>query len=251
MDRIVLTENNEVLLKTTLTKGQVAKFNALVKAIAIKNGSAYLPIDQLHGVLLTRSKNRAREIVQKHRDPLRIYLVSAEDLETKSGQDYIRPIGIQILLDHLAIKRPQRAPEYRASAALLSFILAAYPPLVVEDRRRAQDLVSLKQAVINRLKRKHRHCQLSGQAFDEGHEQHVHHIVSESISPALAAAEDNLIVITGSVHDEYHAWIKEISGEVCRQTLRNFARRKGYSLEWDRGDSNALSTLPVNYLTAL
>jgi hypothetical protein len=251
MGRIELTKNNEVVLGTSLTKGQVAKFNILANSVLVKNGAAYLPLDQLHGALLTNSRNTARELVQAYRDILRIYLVGAEELETESDYDYIRPIGIQVLLDQLVMDRPKRANDYRASSTLIAYIVASHPQLALGAVIAARELESQKQALIQKLKKQHKCCQLSRQVFGKGHEKHVHHIVAEAINPGLVAAESNLIVITGSVHDEYHAWIKEISGEVCRQTLRNFARRKGYSLEWDRGDSNALSTLPVNYLTAL
>ncbi|MEA5449433.1 hypothetical protein VB780_12690 [Leptolyngbya sp. CCNP1308] len=99
----------------------------------------------------------------------------------------------------------------------------------------AKKLDSIKDALIKRLKSKYQACQLTGQVFGREHEKHVHHIVAESINPALAADEDNLIVICGAVHDEYHAWVANISGaEISRATLRNFSRQKGYSLDWDK-----------------
>ena len=68
MKGIDLSENNEVVLKTLLSKGQVAKFNSLVRSIIIFGNSAYIPVDQLHGVLLTRSKANALEILNLHKD---------------------------------------------------------------------------------------------------------------------------------------------------------------------------------------
>jgi hypothetical protein len=234
MQRIVLSDENEILLKTTLSKGQVAKFNSLLHELVVKNGAAYFSVKHLHGALLTRSKETARSIVQAYRDILRIYLVSADDLEVQSEHDFIRPIGVQILLDQLAMDRPQRASDYRASSALLAYIVAAHPQLAVDSSIEAKKLASFKDGLIKRLKSRHQVCQLTGQPFGQGHEKHVHHIVAEAINPGLAAAEDNLIVITGSVHDEYHAWVNTIPGaEVSRATLRNFARIKGYSLNWD------------------
>jgi len=235
MQRIVLSDDNEIVLKTTLSKGQVAKFNSLLNELVLKNGAAYLSIKHLHGALLTRSKDGAKSIVQAYRDTLRIYLVIADELEVQSEHDFIRPIGVQILLDQLAMDKPQRASDYRASAALLAYIVAAHPQLAVDSSGEAKKLASFKAALIRKLKAKHQDCQLTGQSFGPEHEKHVHHIVAESINPGLAAAEDNLIVITGTVHDEYHAWINTIPGaEISRATLRNFARQKGYRLDWDK-----------------
>lgn len=234
MQRIALSDNSEIVLKTTLRKGQVVKFNSLLNELVLRNGAAYLSIKHLHGALLTRSKDGARSIVQAYRDILRIYLVTADELEVQSEHDFIRPIGVQILLDHLAIDRPQRASDYRASAALLTYIVAAHPQLAVDSSREATKLAHLKTALIRKLKSKHQVCQLSGQAFGE-HEKHVHHIVAEAIDPRLAADEGNLIVITGAVHAEYHAWVNTIPGaEISRATLRNFARINSYSLDWDK-----------------
>ncbi|MBD2111718.1 MULTISPECIES: hypothetical protein [Cyanophyceae] len=235
MQRIVLNDNNKIELDTTLTKGQIAKFNSLLSELVFKNGAAYLSIKHLHGALLTRSKDMAKSIVQAYRDILRTYLVTADELGVQSEHDFIRPIGVQILLDHLATDRPRRATDYRASAALLAYIIAAHPQLAMIASQEDKNLASFKAGVIRRLKSKHQVCQLTGQAFGPEHEKHVHHIVAEAVDPRLAADEDNLIVITGGVHDEYHAWINTIPGaEISRPTLRNFARQKGYSLDWDK-----------------
>ncbi|MBD1871868.1 HNH endonuclease [Nodosilinea sp. FACHB-131] len=235
MKPIELSDNNEILLKTTLSKGQVAKFNSLSKELVVKNGAAYLSIMQLHGALLTRSKETAKSIVQAYRNILRIYLVTADELEVQSEHDFIRPIGVQILLDRLATDRPLRASEYRASSALLTYIVAAHPQLAVDSSIEAKKVASFKDGVIKKLKSEHQVCQLTGQAFGKEHEKHVHHIVAEAINPGLAADKNNLIVITGSVHDEYHAWVNTIPGaEISRATMRNFARQKGYSLDWDK-----------------
>lgn len=238
MQRIVLSDDNEIVLKTTLSKGQVAKFNSLLNELVVKNGAVYLSIKHLHGALLTRSKDTAKSIVQAYRNILRIYLVTADELEVQSEHDFIRPIGVQVLLDHLAMDRPQRATEYRASAALLAYITAAHPQLAMDSSGEAKKLANFKAALIKRLKSKHHVCQLTGQTFGQEHEKHAHHIVAEAINPGLAASEDNLIVITGEVHDEYHAWVNNIPGaEISRATLRNFARIKGYSLDWDKSST--------------
>lgn len=41
----------------------------------IEGGAAYIPIDKLHGVLLTNSRQRAIAIVNNHKDIVKAYLV--------------------------------------------------------------------------------------------------------------------------------------------------------------------------------
>ncbi|MEB3360148.1 MAG: hypothetical protein VKK04_25710 [Synechococcales bacterium] len=237
MEQIRLNEDNEVSLKVVLTKYQVSKFNSLASNLVIKNGVAYVPSTELHGVLLTRSRQRAKEIVNAYRNTLRIYLIEAHNLEIDGDDPYIRPIGLQILLDQLSIDNPRRATEYRASAALLTYIVANYPQLAIEDQIRERDRRTIQAQVWRNLKRRHTCCQLTGRLFNGETEKHIHHIIAESIRPDLAASENNLIVISGEVHDEYHAWVTAGGYEVNKATLRNFARRKGYSLAWDNFSS--------------
>lgn len=233
MESIFLNEDNQVLLKTTLSKRQVSKFNSLIKNIVIKNGSAYIILSHLHGVLLTRSKQRAEEIVKAYKNLLKVYLVSSDEINPDAKQDFIRPIGLIVLLDQLVTDNPRRANDYRASSALLSYIIAAHPQLALESAIQENKVASYKSAVLKKLKSRHQVCQLSGLSFSQDNSKHVHHIIAESVRPDLACDESNLIVLAESVHLEYHNWLKTFNGEVCRQTLKNFARRKKYSLDWD------------------
>lgn len=230
MEKVSLNEDNEVLLKTTLTKYQVSKFNALNKHLVVKNGAAYVPLGELHGVLLTNSRKNARDIVNAHRSFVKNYLVP--NLDDDIDQPYIRPIGLQILLEQLSFENPRRALDYRASAALLAYIVAAHPQLAFEGQIKAKTVQLEKDRLFAKLKKNHERCQLSGKRFGKGEEKHIHHIVAESINPGLAADEKNLVVISGKVHDGYHAWVCEKGSEISRASLKNYARAHGYDMSW-------------------
>ena len=236
MSKIQLNENNEVALRTTLSKYQVAKFNAMTDNLVIRNGVAYVSTRQLHGVLLTRSRDDAKEIVNQYRDILRNFLFDADELGVYSQDEgYVLPTGLYVLLGQLAVDRPRRALDYRASIALLAYIVAGHPQLALASLIRDRDLTSQEQAVMLRLKSKATHCQISGYDFAQGGEKHVHHIESRATAPALAANESNLLVITGGIHDAYHAWVNSSKGlAVSRASLRNFCRLNGYTFDWDK-----------------
>ena len=205
MSKIQLNENNEVALRTTLSKHQIAKFNAMTDSLVIRNGVAYVSTRELHGVLLTRGRDDAREIVNQYRNILRTFLFDADDLDIDiQDTGYVLPTGLYILLSQLAFDRPKRALDYRASIALLAYIVAGHPQLAMASLIQDRGLASKEQAIMSRLKRNHTHCQLSGYDFSQGGEKHVHHIEPRATAPALAADENNLIVITGEVHDAYH-----------------------------------------------
>ena len=235
MGKIQLNEDNEVALRTTLSKHQVAKFNAMTDSLVIKNGVAYVSTNELHGVLLTRGRDDAREIVNQYRNILRTFLFDADDVGIDS-QDagYVLPTGLYILLSQLAQDRPKRALDYRASIALLAYIVAGHPQLALASLIRDKSFASNEQAVMSRLKKKHTHCQISGYDFALGGEKHVHHIEPRATAPALAADEANLVIIAEGVHDAYHDWINSSPGlAVSRGSLRNFCRSNEYSLDWD------------------
>ena len=235
MSKIQLNENNEVALRTTLSKHQIAKFNAMTDSLVIKNGVAYVSTRELHGVLLTRSRDDAREIVNQYRNILRNFLFDADDLGVYSQDEgYVLPTGLYILLSQLALDRPKRAFDYRASIALLAYIVAGHPQLAFASLIQDRSLSNKEQAVVSRLKSKHRRCQFSGHDFRQGEEKHVHHIEPRATAPALVADENNLVVMTGKIHDDYHGWVSSNKDRtVCRASLRNFCRLNGYGLDWD------------------
>lgn len=231
MQKIELGNKGELLLETTLTQGQIAKFNNLIQRLIIVNGAAYIPIDELHGVLLTNSKKRATTIVNNHSDVVKAYLV--RDLER--FQEYgvsaaIRPTGLYSLLETLAETNPKRASDYRASLALLAYIVASHPQLVLSSNIKAKHKEAEKTSVIGKLKRTHNICQICNQPFLDEDEKHAHHIEGQSEDPSLATDKYNLIVIKGWIHDDYHDWINKQGLEITKATLKYYAKLKNFSL---------------------
>jgi hypothetical protein len=78
--------------------------------IIVEGNSAYIPIGELHGVLLTTSREKAKAIVNSYEDLVKPYLVMDKVLFQKYGiQSAIHPVGVYNLLKQLAMDRPSRA----------------------------------------------------------------------------------------------------------------------------------------------
>jgi len=241
MKDIEVGENGEIVLETTLTQGQVAKFKNLIENLIVEDGAAYIPIDELHGVLLTNSRNRAKDIVNNHKDVVKAYLVRDSVRFQKYGiLSAIKPIGLYALLETLAEENPKRATDYRASLALLSYIVAKHPQLAFSSNVKAKHYEAEKNSVVSKLKRIHKVCQLSKKPFTTDDEKHVHHIEGKSEDPKLLATEDNLIVIKGHIHKQYHKWLDKNKFPISRLTLRDYAKVHRLSL-------TALDTQWINY----
>lgn len=231
MADIEVGESGEIVLETTLTQGQVAKFNALARKMIVEDGSAYIPIDELHGVLLTSSRERARNIVNNHKDVVKAYLVrDSVRFQKYNISAAIKPAGLYALLETLAEDNPQRATDYRASLALLSYVVAKNPQLAFSASVKAKHNEVEKNSLVSRLKRIHKVCQLSEQPFTKNDEKHVHHIEGKSEEPALVTTRTNLIVIKGDIHLDYHNWLGKKSLPITRSTLRAYARSRNLSL---------------------
>jgi hypothetical protein len=220
-------------VKTRFTPYHLNRFRSLSKKIVIVNGVAYLPINELHGVLLTNSKKTAIKIVNNHNDIIKNYLIKDKvKFPTSLFSAAIKPMGICLLLDKLAEENPKRALEYRESIYILGYIVASNPDLQVQSWELAQKLETELKALMVKLKRIHTTCQLSGREFQPGEQKHVHHIESKACHPALMAVESNLIVITKEVHDDYHTWVFSNGGDIDRPSLIKYAESKGYSITY-------------------
>jgi hypothetical protein len=232
MADIEVGESGEIVLETTLTQGQVAKFNALARKLIVEDGSAYIPIDELHGVLLTSSRERARTIVNNHKDVVKAYLVrDSVRFQKYNISAAIKPAGLYALLETLAEDNPKKATDYRASLALLSYVVAKNPQLAFSASVKAKHNEVEKNSIVSRLKRAYKVCQLSEEPFIEGDEKHVHHIEGKCEEPALVTTLDNLIVIKGDIHRDYHRWLGEKRLRITRYTLEVYARRHNLSVE--------------------
>jgi hypothetical protein len=232
MAEIKLGKDGEITLKTALTEGQIAKFRGLIEKIIIENGVPYIPINELHGVFLTTSRERARTIVNNHANIVKPYLIRDRIRFQKYGVDsVIKPIGLYFLLEKLAEEKPRRALDYRASLTLLSSIVANHPDLALSTRIQAKRQQVQRQSVIAKLKKRHKNCQLCQQPFLNNEEKHAHHIQGESEDPALANDEKNLIIIKGKIHKKYHEWVNNYGYPINRETLRWYAIQNNFSLD--------------------
>jgi Fe2+ or Zn2+ uptake regulation protein len=230
---IDLGKKGKLVFDTSLTTPQIAKFKGLIERLIIVDNSAYLRLDELHGVLMTSSKQQARDIVMAHQDILKPYLIYDKVKFAEFGvSSAIKPVGIYILLDHLATVRAVRAPEYRASLVLLSYIMAKHPGVVLGDWNNAKAQFQSVSKAMRSLKKQHSVCQLTGHPFYSGDEKHVHHIEGKSENPSKADDAGNLIVIHGWVHDDYHSWNSKKGMPICRTSLWFYADKRGYSKDF-------------------
>jgi hypothetical protein len=208
-----------ITLETDLSRGQINKFNCLFKSMKIRNGRAYLLIHDMHGVLLTNSRNSAVNIVRAH----------SQLIKPHQEGDYLRPSGVYVLLEALCDENPAKALGYRASIAYITATLANHAELA----KSTQIAAAVKQRstvnTINDIKRKATHCVLSGFKFDDNVECHIHHIEGKSEQPDLVDEPSNLIPLAAKVHIQYHEWVSTNNKSITRQTLKEFAKRNGYS----------------------
>jgi hypothetical protein len=226
------TKEGKVSVPVTLSKSQLAKFNKLTDKIVFDKGAAYLPIEELHGVLFTSSRKNAVAIINNHADVIKNYLV--RDRTRFRGffvSTAIRPMGVYLLLETLAAENPSKASLYRESIFLLAYIVSKHPQVALYDRTQSQEFNAKLQAVLRELKRKHNHCQLSLWEFRADEEKHVHHVEAKALNPSLAAEYSNLIVISKAVHDQYHHWLSDTQLTASKKSLIKYAKEKKYSIE--------------------
>jgi hypothetical protein len=220
----------KITVQTCLTDGQLSKFKTLFKHIIINGNSACLPLDELHGVFLTNSKKTARNIVHNYNHVVGNFLiydpVKLKIYESNSG---IRPIGLYLLLEQLALDNPKRAIEYRASLSLVAYIVAVNEQLALISKFASQEMNAELSKLINKLKQFHSVCQLSGELFIGSEEKHAHHVMAVSEAPCLMTSEKNLLIIKKHIHDDYHHWASKKKLSIDRLSLIEYAKNKGYS----------------------
>lgn len=228
--KIKLNDQGEITVQTTLTQNQVAKFNGLATKLMIVDKTAYLRLDELHGVLMTNSKKQAQEILMNHAHIVQHYLVYDPIKFAEFGvTSAVKPAGIYLLLLHLAEVNAKRAPEYRASITVLSAIIAQHPGVMLADKHKAVEQEQAVSAAMQSLKKKHKVCQLTGLAFSEGVEKHAHHIEGQSENPQAAADTKNMAVLAGWVHTDYHDWVLKQKLPVCKQSLGLYAIKRNHN----------------------
>ncbi len=223
MKPLRLQDDNSLSLHTTLTQYQISKFNALYdKLIITPAGQPLVPIDELHGVLLTNSRKSARAILSNYIELIKNYIVHTDEYRG------INPIGLYAVLQKLSMANPRRAKAYYDSAAVLAYIIARHPQILMHSNVAAVHQSVKQTALVRRLKKRYAICQLSGLPFYDGEEKHVHHIEGQSENPSLAAEESNLVVLKGHIHMDYHSWLGKQGLDICSGTLKYYAMKNGY-----------------------
>lgn len=231
MHEIRLEDGGKLVLETTLTQGQVSKFNNLIRRLMVVDELAFIPLDELHGVLLTNGRDKAIAIINNYQNVIKNYLVVDKSRFSEFGVSAaIRPMGLYLLLEELAKDNPKRAKDYRASLALLAYIIAKHPQIAMRDSIKAKKKESEMNSAFAKLKRKHKSCQLCELPFNGDDEKHVHHIEGKSEYPSKVTDEKNLIVIKGHIHNDYHDFINKQKLSISRATLKYYAGLKHYSL---------------------
>ncbi len=114
---------------------------------------------------------------------------------------------------------------------LVAYIIASHPQLALSSNIKAKHEEAQKNSVIGKLKRTYNVCQLCKQTFTNEDEKHAHDIEGQSEDPSLATDEQNLIVIKGWIHSDYHDWLNKQQLEITRATLKYYAKFKSFSLE--------------------
>jgi len=230
---IDLGDDGRLVLDTTLTKSQVNKFKGLISRLIVVNNTAYLRLDELHGVLLTGSKEKARLLVMNHQDMLKPYLVT-DRVMFQPFSSAIKPAGVYLLLDHLTAVNPKKAADYRASLVLLAYIMAKHPGVALGSWRAAKEQFQAITKAMKALKQLHQTCQVTGYPFSGDDDKHVHHLEGQAENPSLAANADNMVVLHGWVHDDYHSWLIQQKLPTTKATFWFYADKKGYSTDFLR-----------------
>ena len=209
-----------------LTPRQFSKFKSLFAKKRLERGKVYFLTNEMHGVLLTNSRQGAMNIVKAHLRHVQIYIENFND------EQYIKHIGIDVLLEALGDENPKKKTQYLAARAYIASQLANDPEVFkdaqitgnIQDREKIQ--------AMNDTKKQATHCALSGIAFGKGIQCCVHHIEGVSEQPALAADPANLIPLTKAVHDDYHSWVISKKQSITKASLKQFALERDYSRNW-------------------
>ncbi|WP_373543793.1 HNH endonuclease [Chamaesiphon sp.] len=80
------------------------------------------------------------------------------------------------------------------------------------------------------MKRQNSICLLCEEPFTDEDEKHAHHIEGESEDPSLATDQDNIILIKGWIHTDYHDWLNQKGLPINRESLKCYAKMKNFSL---------------------
>ncbi|MFN6200660.1 MAG: hypothetical protein ACLBM7_13835 [Dolichospermum sp.] len=213
-------------IETDLSRTQLSKFKKLFTLMKLINGKAYFPTSEMHGVLLTQSKQNAINIIQSHLKFIQPYVLNIDD------SLYIKHVGIDVLLDILGQENPKKKIQYLAARAYISAFLANNPDVFKDSMLRGIELDKEQIQAMQYVKKNSKHCALTLRPFQKGIKCHIHHIEGVSERPDLATDVKNLLPLCEDVHTEYHQWVISHQKNVTRATLKHFAKEKKYETSW-------------------
>ena len=213
-------------IETDLSPGQLNKFKKLFAAMKLINGKAYFPESEMHGVLLTQSRQTAKNKIQANLSEIQQYALNIDD------NLYIKHIGIDILLDKLSESNPRKKIQYLSVRAYISSYLANSPDVFKDAVLRANEIEKKVISVMDSIRKNALKCALSGKPFTSSVECHVHHVEGVSERPDLQAVASNLLPVWNEIHTDYHRWANQNQKMVTRATLKEFAVIHKYRTDW-------------------
>lgn len=163
------------------------------------------------------------------------------------GEPMITIEGACSLLGHLIRVNAKRAADYRASLCLLACIASEHGAIKAADAAKEKEQKAALAQAIKKIKQEQKCCQISGRVFGPGAgiQAHAHHLMGKSENPHIAAEVENLVLLDGVVHQEYHAWAAKKGMKICIESLSMFAWKKGYDgpliQKLKQGNHNAFS----------
>lgn len=216
---------NTLQLDIDLTDGQLRKFKSFFNSMIIVDHRSYFSTSEMHGVLLTQSKEKAKHKLKNQESYVNQYLLNIDD------ETYIKLIGVDILLDRLCEIDPRKQHQYLASKAIINTWAANNPEIFRDGQIRANKEEREKIKAMHWMRKKASHCLLSGMQKPDV-KLEIHHILGVAETPELAADVENLIPLSREVHQEYHSWATREEVAVTRASLKKFALIHGYNTDW-------------------
>lgn len=213
-------------IEANLSPHQFSKFKSLFAQMQLLKGKVYFPPSEMHGVLLTNSRQGAMNIVKAHLRHVQPYIENIDD------KQYIKHIGVDVLLEALGEENPRKKTLYLAARAYIAGKLANDPEIYKDAQLQANEQDKKKAQAMHSVKKQATQCALSGAKFGKGTDCCAHHIEGASEQPELVTDIKNLIALTRVVHEEYHSWVIAEKQSVTRATLKRFAKVHNYSTAW-------------------
>lgn len=171
-------------------------------SLTIRNNRYFLSKKDVISILCTSPArlNQAFNDIQKSDSPMAMY----EDFEDIEGVRYYSLSGFYRLSQRLATEL--KSKDRRGWCAAIEFVGRKTFKLILDAQTAEQKRI---QAAMEAAKRRdHHRCQITHQTRHKHNKINLvaHHLYSQEHYPHLAACRENLITLTQTVHEEFHAW---------------------------------------------